>query len=695
MQGLDMMADSAKPGCAAPRAQPAATKPTVRRSRMGRWRAAVLIAVQVLIAVHIAHWLSSHRTLTPLEPSEAMEFGKHGLINAGLIFFTLTILSTLVFGRFFCGWACHLVALQDLCRWLLGKIRIKPRPMRSRALALVPLGAFIYMFVFPALHRLWLGESLHVTGVRMTTSEFWATFPGWPIAVLTFLVCGFAIVYFLGSKGFCTYACPYGAIFGLADRIAPGSIRVTEACNGCGHCTAACSSNVRVHENVRDFGMVVDPGCLKCMDCVSVCPNDALYFGFGAPSLVAQLGSKKKLRRLGGYTLGEEVLLGVFFLLSLFVVRGLYDAVPFLFSLGLSCILAYLALQLLRLAYARHLALHHWCLKRGGRLTRAGYAFVAVMVLVTVFWIHSAFVQYHTKLGRYFYAQTADLRPASFGALLTSRPLTPGDRQRIDRALGHLRIAHDWALLHNGQSDLELAWLYLLKGDLDRVERHMTSALARQPDNAGIRFEFGNLLTAQGRMHRAAAMYRRVIELQPDWIDAYLNLGQSLAALGDWAAAAQAYQRGLQIDVGAAELQYNLGVVEAMRGDLSRAVERFRRAVELKPSLREARHNLAGALCSLGRFKEGIAEYQALLADDPDDADLHQLIGLAYLETEQPDQAEKHFRRMIECAPHRPEGHAQLAQVLLERGDVEGAARERAAAERLRRAASAPQPKRD
>ena len=28
-------------------------------------------------------------------------------------------------------------------------------------------------------------------------------------------------------------------------------------------------------------GMVVDPGCMKCMDCVSVCPNDALYFGFG------------------------------------------------------------------------------------------------------------------------------------------------------------------------------------------------------------------------------------------------------------------------------------------------------------------------------------------------------------------------------------------------------------------------------
>ena len=58
-------------------------------------------------------------------------------------------------------------------------------------------------------------------------------------------------------------------------------IRVTDACAGCGHCTAVCTSNVRVHEEVRDYGMVVDSGCMKCLDCVSVCPNDALYYGAG------------------------------------------------------------------------------------------------------------------------------------------------------------------------------------------------------------------------------------------------------------------------------------------------------------------------------------------------------------------------------------------------------------------------------
>ena len=80
------------------------------------------------------------------------------------------------------------------------------------------------------------------------------------VAVPFLFVCGFMTVYFLGSKGFCTYACPYGGFFALADKVAPGKIRVTDACNQCGHCTAVCTSNVRVHAEVKAYGMVVDPG---------------------------------------------------------------------------------------------------------------------------------------------------------------------------------------------------------------------------------------------------------------------------------------------------------------------------------------------------------------------------------------------------------------------------------------------------
>ncbi len=145
---------------------------TIRPSKSGRRRAVVLIIVHVLVAIHIALWIATGETMTPLEPSESMEFSKHSIVNAGLIFFALTILSTLVFGRWFCGWACHLVALQDLSRWILAKFKLRPKAVRLGILGTVPLIAFVYMFIGPVIYRLLHGDSLGVRGYQLTTDSF-------------------------------------------------------------------------------------------------------------------------------------------------------------------------------------------------------------------------------------------------------------------------------------------------------------------------------------------------------------------------------------------------------------------------------------------------------------------------------------------------------------------------------------------
>src|SRR5688572_28533220 len=76
----------------------------IRKSKSGPRRAAVLIGVHLLIAAHLLHWWWKGRTISPVEPSEAMYTLNQGHLNAGFIFFALAILSTLIFGRFFCGW---------------------------------------------------------------------------------------------------------------------------------------------------------------------------------------------------------------------------------------------------------------------------------------------------------------------------------------------------------------------------------------------------------------------------------------------------------------------------------------------------------------------------------------------------------------------------------------------------------------
>ena len=441
---------------------------------MGKRRAAVLIAVHLIVLAHVAHWLTRGKTLAPVEPSEAMAFGRDAVVNPGLIFFALAILSTAIFGRFFCGWGCHIVALQDLSRWALERVGIRPKPLRSRWLALVPAAAFFYMFLWPATYRIATGLGFPKLTTHLATTNLWATFPGAVVGGLTFVVCGFFCVYLLGAKGFCTYACPYGAVFGAMDRIAPGRIRVTDACSGCGHCTAVCTSNVRVHEEVASHGMVIDRGCMKCMDCVSVCPNDALYFGFGRPSLGAapRAAVEPRKRELGR---GDELFLVVAFALAFFGLHGLYGAFPFLYTLGIAAVLAFVAWTARRLARDANLSLRGLQLRRAGQLRPSGYAFLAVAALLGAGWAHCATVQTALNVGEWRYEHLDSARAMAFDAKPPA--LSPKERSAAEAAQRWLSRARRWGALPQPQLDLPIAWTAYFVGDEDAIaERARTMA---------------------------------------------------------------------------------------------------------------------------------------------------------------------------------------------------------------------------
>ena len=129
-----------------------------RAARYGRWRAGTLLLVYCLMGLHFAHWKIAGRTLAPLELNEVMHTFELGIVTAGFLFMTAAMLSVLIFGRFFCSWGCHILALEDLCAWLLRKIGIRPKPLRSRVLLLVPPAAMFYMFIWPQINRLLHGR---------------------------------------------------------------------------------------------------------------------------------------------------------------------------------------------------------------------------------------------------------------------------------------------------------------------------------------------------------------------------------------------------------------------------------------------------------------------------------------------------------------------------------------------------------
>jgi tetratricopeptide (TPR) repeat protein/ferredoxin len=594
---------------------PGFSKTGIRKSKTGRWRAAALILLNLLMIAHIIQWRIMGKTISPIEPSETMYTLQNGFVNAGFIFFTLAILATLIFGRYVCGWGCHILALQDFCGWLLKKMGLHPKPFRSRLLVYIPLIAALYMFVWPVVYRMvWNpghGPLIPKFTNHLVTTNFWETFPPVAVAVPFLFICGFMTVYFLGQKGFCTYACPYGGFFGLADKLSPGKIRVTPACNQCGHCTATCTSNVQVHAEVKQYGMVVDPGCMKCMDCVSVCPNDALYFGFGKPSiLVPKSGSIKRSYSL---TWPEEIIGALVFLGSFLAVRGVYVLVPFLMALGCATVTTFLTLKMWRLFRARDLSFYRFTLKSAGKIRKAGWAFAVFACAWIGLNAHCGWVRYHEFLGNHAFRNVRLPDELALAQLNPARWLSPSDRQNIVNGKKHLEAASKLGLFVNNEALPKLAWFQYLLGNAEQAVQSLGRAAGYQKDEAKALSLYyrGAILNRLGRYDQAQASLDAALAERDDLILARQEKGESLWQLGR----------------------------------REEAISVWSEAIQRNPRLVLVNNELAGAKQSLGKLEEASTHAQQADRFTPNDPFYHWMIGRRLQDLGMTALAEKHFQR--------------------------------------------------
>lgn len=612
------------------------------------WRAAALISVYLLIAIHIAHWKISGRTLAPLELNEVMYTLELGIVTAGFIFMAMAFLSAAIFGRFFCSWGCHILALEDLSAWLLKRVGIRPRQIRSRLLLLVPPAALFYMFVWPQVSRLMQGRPLPRLRIlsdaegwaSFTTTDFWRNLPGPWIIGITFVICGFVIVYVLGTRSFCKYACPYGVVFALADRLAPGNIVIAADCNSCARCTAACQSGVRVHEELQRFGKVVDPACLKDLDCVSVCPDEAIRYGFTRPSWFKSWKRADRPRVRYDLTLGEESIAGVVFLATLFIFRGLYHAVPFLMTLGLGGVLAYAGVVCLRLLRRTHVRFNNLRLKADGRLTRSGRIFASSALVFAVFVAHSAFVRYHEYNGDRAYERVIRIAQSESSEV---------PALQLAGAIGHLEASHRWGLYRPALLDEHLATLQLLAGSPEEAEKYLRRIRGRDP--AAAHELLARYHANRGDAESAEAAYASALDADQERLASYLELATVLANQGRFAEAVEQLQGAVRVEPGSAVARYNLGVLLAQVGRNVEAIEHYRKASELAPNDAEIHNNLGFLLAKMGELDAAAKRFRKAIDLAPDFAHPHFNLGRLLMHAGKTVEGQAHLRRAAELDP--------------------------------------------
>jgi len=615
-----------------------------RARRFSRWRTTSLIGVHLLIAGHIAHWQVTGRTLGSVQLSDAMHTLELGEVNPGFLLFAAALVLTAVLGRFFCGWACHMGALQDFCGWMLKKAGIRPTPLRSRLLGYIPVALGLYMFIWPTFKRVallpllqdhwpWAARQLKPVvdfpglTLQLATENLLDRLPGPLIAIPFLLVCGVATVYFLGARGLCRYGCPYGGLLTPMSRLAPGSVVVDASrCDGCGRCTAACSQHVRVLEETRAYGAVLDSACVRSLDCVAACPHDALSIRFGAPPVVRAARCSGPAGGPAPLPWRDDLMLAGMFLLSFLVFRGLYGVIPMLMAVGMSLCTAGLFWQAVRLRRASNVAFRGFTFRRHGQIRPAGVAFACICALSMTLFAQAVAVR--VILWR---ASAIDQRVTVSREAAMLRQVPDDQRATALRALRLYRLGSSVQSGGIGMADttwapMREAWLHVVAGDFESAERsigtHMrvtgstdapTVELAaislarndarramdvlvnevergRRPAPRSTRM-LAQLRAAEGDAAQAEAVLRRAVLRWPDDAETRATLGEFLLAVSRPAEAYGELVRAAALSPRSAHIARLMAQVCYARDDLAAALDGLHRAARLDP--RNAYHDSA------------------------------------------------------------------------------------------------------
>jgi hypothetical protein len=199
------------------------------------------------------------------------------------------------------------------------------------------------------------------------------------------------------------------------------------------------------------------------MDCVSVCPNDALYFGFGKPSIGA--GFRAQTTKSYSLTWTEEIVGAIVFLLSYLAVWDVYQLVPMLMALGCAGVTTFLALKSWRLIATSDVMFHRFRLKIAGKMSLAGLLFAVFSMLWIGLTLHSGWIRYHEFSGNNAFQRLQIADELALAQVNPDQWLNTEDRKNIESGKRHLESAANFGLFVNSYTQPKLAWFTLLSGD--------------------------------------------------------------------------------------------------------------------------------------------------------------------------------------------------------------------------------------
>lgn len=214
------------------------------------------------------------------------------------------------------------------------------------------------------------------------------------------------------------------------------------------------------------------------------------------------------------------------------------------------------------------------------------------------------------------------------------------------------------------------ATCYRLADQIDLAIQECRMAIEIDPNSEKGHRRLADLLMMQSDYRQAVAHYQQATRLGPGRFDVQYNLAVALAASGDADQAIVHLRQAVQIEPQAAEAHYRLADLLRRQNQLEPAIAAYCRAIECRVDYVQARRDLAVALLSQHRPQEALVQLRWLLDHLGSRADLYNLMGIAWKQIGNLDEAITSYRQALEIDPAYYLAHNNLANALAARGNV-------------------------
>lgn len=201
--------------------------------------------------------------------------GEPFVLTSFLAVLLVLLAYTIVFGRFFCGYACFFGTFNDwvheayllICRWF----RYKPHQIgekQGKAFASIKyvVLVLICLLCYWGLWERTRGMSPWEVFSMISAGRFDLAGYGFGIAFLFIIFFGVVFT----DRFFCRFFCPMGAVFSLMPVLPFFSLhrKKTDCIKGCKACTKTCPSCVELPD---DGSIDVSGDCFWCQRCIGSC----------------------------------------------------------------------------------------------------------------------------------------------------------------------------------------------------------------------------------------------------------------------------------------------------------------------------------------------------------------------------------------------------------------------------------------